>query len=37
MPNEIYLILNTALTREEFEKVENYINTLQVRIDDCKH
>lgn len=33
MPNEIYLILKTALTKEEFEKVEKYINTLQDRID----
>lgn len=37
MPNEIYLILKTALTREEFEKVESYINNLQGRVDECKH
>ena len=37
MPNEIYLILNTVLTREEFEKVKSYIENLQGRVDDCKH
>lgn len=33
MPNEIYLILKTALTSEEFEQVETYINTRQARMD----
>ena len=33
MSNELYLLLKTALTREEFEQVETYINTRQARID----
>ena len=33
MTNELYLLLKTALTREEFVQVEKYINTLQDRID----
>ena len=37
MPNEIYLILKTALTSEEFDKVEKHINDLQGRIDDVIH
>lgn len=37
MSNEIYLILKTALTTEEFERVEKYITTLQGRIDDSIH
>lgn len=37
MPNEIYLLLKTALTTEEFNKVEKYINTMQSRIDDSIH
>lgn len=37
MPNEIYLILKTALTREEFKQVEDYINKMQGRIDDSLH
>lgn len=37
MPNDLYLLLKMALTREEFELVANYIENLQGRIDDTKH
>ena len=37
MPNDLYLILKTALTKEEFEMVEKYVNDLQGRIDDVVH
>ena len=37
MPNDLYLMLKCALTREEFELVSNYIENLQGRIDDAKH
>ena len=37
MPNDLYLMLITSLTKEEFELVENYITNLQGRIDDTKH
>ena len=37
MPNDLFLMLKTALTREEFELVEKYINNLEGRIDDSIH
>ena len=37
MPNDLFLMLKTALTREEFELVEKYICNLEGRIDDSIH
>lgn len=37
MNNDIYLLLKVALTNEEFNKVEKYINNMQERIDDAMH
>ena len=33
MSNELYLLLKTALTSEEFKQVEEYINIRQARMD----